>query len=113
MAKPIPKSVLPHSALLYHYADITQGDDGQDVLGEATVLNFVRFEPSSKVITAANGQEHQLSALMFFDTTNSQPQNVLFNSEDRIHFGDYHYIVKQIADLWDARRLHHYEVGLV
>lgn len=113
VAKPIFKFLLPHSAQLYHYSDIVQNGDGEDVLGEPTELTFVRFEPSSKVIIAANGHEAQLNALMFFDITNSGPKQVKFHLEDHIVFNQYHYIVKEVSDLWDAQRLHHYEIGLV
>ena len=76
-------------------------------------INFVRMEPSSKVIKDKNNNEIQLAATLFFDCRNSKPKNILFEEGDTIIFNKQKHKIQLIEPLFDEKKLHHYEIGLV
>ena len=78
-----------------------------------TELHSVRLEPSSKVIKDKNNNEVQLAATLFFDYKNSKPKNILFEEGDIVVFNNQKHKIQLIEPLFDEKKLHHYEIGLV
>lgn len=108
----IPKGMLPHEVT--HHKHVKNGgfydEDGLDI---GKKIRCVKMEPSSKVIRDKNNAEIQLSATMFHDCRNSNPRNVTFEIDDVIIFNGVSYRVQIIEPLYDHKKLHHYELGLV
>lgn len=109
--RPIPKKILIHSAVLRR--KVSEDRFGNETLDEGSKLHLIRVEPSSKIVRDKNGAELQLAAVLFYDCRNSQPRNVTFLEDDILAFQDLKYQVKTIDSLYDERRLHHYELGLI
>lgn len=107
----IPKRLLIHSVEMYK----KQSEDkwGKCTGNSQNKLRFVRFEPSSKIVRATNNAEVQLSATLIYDCKNSRPQNVKFELDDIITFNGEKHRVQLIEPLYDCKKLHHYEIGLV
>lgn len=110
--KPIPRAVLPHT--------VTLNVPGQtDVWGRetdrtmGTEICFVRIEPSSKLVTDTQNRQIQLSALLFYDCVNSAPRGISWKQGQKITFNGQPFTVQVVEPLYDARTLHHYEIGLV
>lgn len=108
---PIPK------ALLIHGADL-QAVTGKDAWGNETLSNpvglkYVRFEPSTKYVKDKQNNEIQLAAVMFYDCRNSRPKGQIFTDGQIVTFNGEGYRVKLVEPLYDGRRLHHYELGLI
>ena len=82
-------------------------------MAEENEINFVRIEPSSKVIKDKNNNEIQLAATFFFDCKNSKPKNILFEEGDIVVFNNQKHKIQLIEPLFDKKKLHHYEIGLV
>ena len=82
-------------------------------MAEENEINFVRIEPSSKVIKDKNNNEIQLAAALFFDCKNSKPKNILFEEGDIVVFNNQKHKIQLIEPLFDEKKLHHYEIGLV
>lgn len=109
---PIPRAVLPHT--------VTLNVPGQtDVWGRetdrtmGTEIRYVRIEPSSKLVTDTQNRQIQLSALLFYDCTNSIPRGVAWKQGQRITFNGQRFTVQVVEPLYGARELHHYEIGLI
>jgi hypothetical protein len=109
----IPRSLLPHSATQGYGA---QTDDGWGGMSHASsrALTYVRFEPSSKLITTKDNKEIKLSAIMFFDCRNSGPAGTTFAIGDQIEKpgGTKYTVVGGVDPIYDATRPHHCEVEL-
>lgn len=84
----------------------------EQITNKKTVKN-VRLEPSSKVVRDKNNAEVQLAATLFYDCKNSSPRGVAFKTDDIIIFNGETFKVQTIEPLYDERKLHHYELGLV
>lgn len=111
--KAIPKSLLIHNVNMYK-------DEDKDKWGKAkaeeslnTVIRFVRFEPSSKIVRTVNNAEIQLSATLIYDCRNSRPKNIKFGLDDIITFNGEKHRIQLIEPLYDGEKLHHIEIGLV
>ena len=111
MARPIPRALLIHSAT-HKYGTLADDGWGNMTHPSSQSLEFVRFEPSSKLVMTKDNNEVQLSAVMFFDCINSVPAGATFAVGDQIVFGDRTYHVETVDTLYD-RTLHHYELGLI
>ena len=109
--RPIPKNLLIHTVTLAK----TEEEDrwGTESLEGMTELRYVRMEPSEKVIRDKNNAEVQLAATLFYDCRNSRPQGISFQTDDVIFFGEQKYSVQLAEPLYDGKKLHHYELGLV
>lgn len=110
--KPIPKSLLPHEAVLHKKIN-SGGRFEEDSLDPGIRLIYVRMEPSNKIVRDKNGAEIQLAATLFYDCKNSDPKNVSFKVDDVISFNGQKHRVQVVEPLYDNRKLHHYELGLV
>lgn len=73
----------------------------------------MRLEPSTKVVRDKNNAEVQLAATLFYDCKNSSPRGVVFKTDDIIIFNGEMFKVQTIEPLYDVRKLHHFELGLV
>ncbi|MEE0656458.1 MAG: putative minor capsid protein [Blautia hansenii] len=107
----IPKSFLIHTVMLYR----PEKEDrwGNGATGEGTELSQVRMEPCSKIVRDKNNAEVQLSATLFIDYKNTRPKRVTIKKDDIVAFNGERYKVQLVEPLYDNKRLHHYEVGLI
>lgn len=110
--KPIPRAVLPHTVTLNipGQTDTWSRETDQSMGAE---IRFVRIEPSSKLVADAQNQQIQLSALLFYDCTNSIPRGVDWKQGQQITFNNQQFTVQSVEPLYAARALHHYEIGLI
>lgn len=117
---PIPKYLLCHNAVLtVHYGPDKWGKAGKC---ESSPLECVRIEPTYKNIKTVDQAEITLTARLFFDVRNSACGIPFLLSGDShgdstvvnetVDFNGRTYTVETISPVYDARELHHYEVGL-
>ena len=106
--KPIPKSLLIHSAVLY---EVTENAWQEQEKKELARLSRVRIEPSSKMVISSNNRSVTLSATLFYDCRNSLP-TVEFKPGYLVEFDGKTYRVELVEVLYDKQKLHHLEVGL-
>lgn len=106
----IPKKLLIHEATRY-----TEEKDrwGNGTPSEEQRLKYVRVEPSSKVVRDKNNAEVQLAATLFYDCRNSRPRGLTWKTDDVIAINGDKYRVQTVEPLYDEKRLHHYEIGMV
>ncbi len=114
MARPIPRHVLPQSAT-HRYGAVTKDEWGNETRATSATLSYVRFDPSSKLVTGKDNKQVQLSAVLFFDCRNSTTSGTAaFALGDKIERGSTVYtIVGGVDPLYDAGRAHHWELELV
>jgi len=110
MRKPIPRGVLCHT--------VTHGyNPVADAWGVTTyttrTINRVRIEPTSRVVYGTDNHEKQLTGIMFYDLTNSEPNNITFVEGDTITLNAIKRTVAVIDYLYDDNQLHHLELGLI
>ncbi len=109
--RPIPKALLIHAVDLQ---DVAEKDAwGKAVLSEPVALSYVRLEPSTKYVKDKDHNEIQLAAVLFYDCRNSRPRGQEFHDGQILSFNGEKYRVQLVEPLYDGRRLHHYELGLV
>lgn len=109
--KPIPKKLLIHTVTLFE--KMKEDSWGKEELDAGKQIRFVRMEPSSKIIRDKNGAEVQLAATLFYDCRNSLPRDLDFKVDDIISFNGQKHQVKTVEPLYDEKKLHHYELGLI
>lgn len=107
--RPIPKSLLIHDIQL-------QTITGQDAWGKAKYsapqeIKRVRVEPSSRVVRDKNNQEIQLAATIIHDCKNSSAAE--YHVDQIVTFKNETYRIETVEPLYDDRRLHHVEVGMI
>lgn len=108
--RPIPKQMLIHTARIYEEKTGDWSSSGLQLLEE---IDHIRIEPSSKVVRDKNNMEVQLAATLFFDCRNSDG-DVSNLKEDMIaDFQGDKYRIVAVEPLYDKRKLHHYEIGMV
>lgn len=109
--KPIPKKLLMHSVILHK--QIAEDTWGKETLDEGVKLSYVRLEPSGRIVRNKNGAEVQLAATLFYDCRNSRPSGIVFREDDIVIFNGQKHKVHTVEPLYDGRKLHHYEMGLI
>ena len=109
--RPIPKSLLIHTVILHK--KINEDRWGKGELDGGIELTYVRMEPSGKIVRDKNNAEIQLVATLFYDWKNSRPKDVVFKVDDLIAFNGVIHRIEVVEPLYDEKRLHHYELGLV
>lgn len=109
--KAIPKKLLIHKVT--HSQNANKDRWGKSETVNEQTLERVRMEPSSKIIRDKNNAEIQLAAIMFYDCRNSTPRGVIFAVDDIISFNGEKHRVQTVEPLYDGKKLHHYELGLV
>ena len=110
--KPIPKSLLPHTVILHKKVN-NGGRFEEDAIDPGTEIAYVRMEPSNRIVRDKNGAQIQLAATLFYDCKNSTPNGITFKVDDVIVFNGQKHRVQISDPLYDRRKLHHYELGLV
>lgn len=113
MFKPIPKTLLPHDAVL-----ITKigGNAITPPTEVSTALENVRIVGKSNLTYADQGVTLACSKTLYFDGVNSRPKTTVFKTGDRVTFGADTYTIKTVNPVsTDTRNdsIHHWEVGLV
>lgn len=109
---PIPKSLLIHKATLQKSNDNSAwGTTTED--NPLTLLSCIRIDPSSSIVTTKTNKQLQLTAMLFYDCKNSLPKGQIFCEEDKITFNNKEYTIQSVAELYDEKKLHHYEIGLI
>lgn len=122
MISPIPKNLLVHSAELV--TKYSPDKWGRSSSSSRQALSHIRIEPSSKMIADNTGTSVRLSAVLFYDCTNSSPgvTFALKNDEadgktvdiQQVIFKGRIFSVRTIEPLYaDNEKIHHYEIGLV
>lgn len=106
----IPKNLLIHSAVLQ---SVTEDKWQSETTENIAKLKKIRIDPSSKLVTSKDNRQITLSAVLFFDLRNSRPMNILFEHGQKILFGGNTYTIETIEKLYDDKKLHHYELGLI
>lgn len=109
--KPIPKKLLIHTVTLVKEGDVNRWGD-KSTTGTQEI-QYVRMESSARVIRDKNSAEIQLAAILFYDCVNSRPKEIDFAVDDVILFNGQRHSVKVVEPLYDGKRLHHYELGLI
>lgn len=108
--KAIPKQLLIHEITLK-----TAEKDrwGKEILKEGQAVTRVRVEPSSKIIRDKNNAEIQLCAVLIYDCKNSRPKGLVFREDDLVFFNGQKHKIQTVEPLYDEKKLHHYEMGLI
>lgn len=109
--RPIPRSLLIHSAVLKKPSGT---DEYRNRTYTETELSYIRIEPETHTRKTKDNTEGAFSATLIFDRVNSRPSDVCFELGDRITacWGT-DYEIRSIERLFDNRGLHHYEIGLM
>lgn len=106
--RPIPRSLLMHSAKLY---EARENSWQEQELVELAELTRIRVEPASKMIITSDNRSVTLSATLFYDCRNSA-RGVEFKPGYIVEFGGKRYRVETVEVFYDRQKLHHLEVGL-
>lgn len=109
--RPIPKALLIHTVTLAK--TVPEDRWGTKSLTGQKDLKRVKVEPSSKIVRNKNGAEIQLVATLLYDCKNSLPRGVQFAVDDIIIFNGQKHSIQLAEPLYDGKKLHHYEVGLI
>ena len=106
MAKPIPRHLLIHTVTHLHPVIDKYGNE----TGTDTTLYRVRLEPVKKQTLTDLGEMKDDKYLMFVDMVHSTV--IAIAKGDKITFGGTELTVREIAEAYDERGLHHLEVAL-
>lgn len=108
---PIPRYLLPHTVTLVEkLSSDGWGGKGQEL---RTVINFVRIEPCRSQRFSLGGDIPEVKAKLFFDAVSSVPNEVSFETGDKIIFGSEEFIVSEVQTFYGASsEIHHLEVLL-
>ena len=115
----IPRWARPHTVTYKHYigTDIHQ----KPQYDAPVTIEFVRMEPTSKIVLTKDNTQVQLASVLFYDCRDSpatdatgNPATVTFGSLDVVTFGSRDYTVMPVDTLY-AKEVtpHHLEVGLI
>lgn len=108
---PIPRSLLCHEIVLKKV--VAKNSRGKETYSEIP-FKRVRVDPSSQMKHDKTGADIRLQSVLFHDFRNSVPINVsLYALDDIVIFEGKQYRIASIDLLYDARKLHHLEIGLV
>lgn len=110
MIKPIPKRLLPHSAVYKEYL----GNTGEgDEWGVDTPLTFIKVEEKTQIKVTSNGREVVGNAKMFYDLTNSSGLSSKPIQNSKIIYNNHEYrVVDTDVFCGEQAIAHHYEVML-
>jgi hypothetical protein len=107
--KPIPKELLVHTIEYYEYLP---GDAFGEAYQEPITVEFVRFEPSSKLVKGQSGNNESVQGVgvFFMDYTHTSPF-IIPSDKSKFVYDDKEYFVKQVDKLFaDTATIHHLEV---
>lgn len=109
--KPMPKNLLIHTADLNA---VTTDKWQAETLTLLATLSKIRIEPMSKLVTDKQNRQITISAMLFYDCTVSKmSKSATFAEGQRVVFNGKKYTIETIEPLYDEKKLHHYELGLV
>lgn len=110
MIKPIPKRLMPHSAIYKAYL----GNTGEgDSWGEEISLNFIKIEEKMQLKVTSNGREVIGNARMFYDLVNSSGLTDKPIENSLIIYNGREYKIVNVDVLCaNSAKPHHYEVLL-
>lgn len=109
MVKPIPLHLLIHTVEYHEYDPNSQF---QDSYKTPVSIEFVRVEPSNKLITNSNGESITSKATLFVDATFSNPIPS-FVEKSKILFEGKEYYVHAVDTLYAISKTpHHWELTL-
>ena len=110
MIKPIPKRLLPHSAIYKEYL----GNTGEgDSWGEDNSLDFIKIEEKMQLKVTSNGREVVGNARMFYDLVSSSGLNTKPVENSLIIYNGKEYKIINVDVLCaDSANPHHYEMLL-
>lgn len=108
MMKPIPRSLLIHTA-----AVVAEKTDRWGEISETSTetLNYVRIEPTESYTSDKQNNQVKVDAVMYYDCRNSKPPNFRFVPGAKVIFEKTEYRIASIKR-YDANAPHHYEIGL-
>ena len=111
LTAPIPRYLLPHTVTLVEkLSSDGWGGNRQEL---RTVINFVRIEPCRSQRFSLGGDIPEVKAKMFFDAFSSAPNDVSFETGDKIIFGLEEFTVSEVQTFYGASsEIHHLEVLL-
>lgn len=110
--KAIPKNLLIHDITL-HKLETSSSRMAAKVIDAGVEVKYVRIEPSEKLIRGKNQVDIARDSILFFDCKNSNPRDTKFEVDDIVKFNEEKYQVIAIEPLYDRKKLHHYEIGLI
>jgi hypothetical protein len=109
VVKPIPLHVLIHTV---EYHEYDPESSYQDSYKDPVTINNVRVEPSSKVVTNSNGESVTSKAIVFVDSTFSNPIPN-FVEKSKIIFNGKEYYLQVVDTLYALSDTpHHWELIL-
>lgn len=108
---PIPRYLLPHTVTLVELLSSDPwGGKGQEL---RTVINFVRIEPCRLRRFSLGGDIPEVKAKLFFDAFSSVPNDVSFETGDKVIFGSEEFTVSEVQEFYGTTGdIHHLEVLL-
>ena len=107
----IPKKVLIHTATLK--GEVVKDVWGNIISSNDISLTNIRIDATNKLVQTTDNQERQLTAVIFYDCTNSRPKDVVFLKDQPIYFNDSEHRINAILPVYDGKKLHHYEVEVI
>lgn len=112
MAKAIPRALLIHSAVK-RTGEKSVDRDGIESWPGSIDLTRIRVEPTNKLALDKDNRQVQLALLVFYDCQNSLPAGTSFTVGDAISYSGTEYTVVTVEPIFDATKLHHWELGLI
>lgn len=107
---PIPRYLLVHSCTLRKTASPDPWGGGET---SDTKINFVRIEPCHSQKFSLGGDIPEISAKMFYDSFSSSPNDVVFETKDKIIFGEREYAIVEVRPFYGGTdKIHHLKVVL-
>ena len=105
----MPKAILIHSVQYEEYAG--EGRYGKEYKDPITLRN-VLIQPVSSISKTNIANTVAYNSMMFYDCTNSFPENVKFTKESLITFNGEEMVIGKVNPIY-AFKLHHYELELI
>jgi hypothetical protein len=110
LSKPIPKALLPHTAILKTPRPESIFADG--VYDELKLFN-VRIELKERFKQSKSGEARTRGARMYFDCVNSSPHGVEFKPEQSVIFCGDIFKIDEVRAVMAAQKVHHYRIEMI
>ena len=108
---PIPRYLLPHTVTLTE--KLSSDGWGGSASELKTKICFVRVEPCRSQRFSLGGDIPEVKAKLFFDAFSSVPNDVSFETGDKIIFGSEEFTVSEVQTFYGTLGdIHHLEVLL-
>ena len=108
MMKPIPRSLLIHTA-----AVVAEKTDRWGEISETSsqTLKYIRIEPTESYTSDKQNSQIKVDAVMYYDCHNSLPKDFRFMPGAKVIFEKTEYRISSVKR-YDTNAPHHYEIGL-